>query len=61
MVDEYILEHMLEKSKEIKSIEKLDDTEILIDIDDTLGDEITLKNVVMIISCIMKNYDNFYP
>ena len=61
MVDEYILEHMLEKSKEIKSIEKLDDTEILIDIDDTLGDETTLKNVVMIISCIMKNYDNFYP
>ena len=61
MVDEYILEHVLDKSKEIKGIEKLDDTKILIDIDDTLGDEITLKNVVIIISCIMKNYDNFYP
>lgn len=61
MVDEYILEHVLDKSKEIKGIGKLDDTKILVDIDDTLGNEITLKNVVIIVSCIMKNYDNFYP
>ena len=61
MVDEYILEHVLDKSKEIKGIGKFDDTKILVDIDDTLGNEITLKNVVIIVSCIMKNYDNFYP
>ena len=65
MVDDYIiikhmLDEVLDKIKEIKDIEKVDVTEIMIDIDYKLGDEITIQNVVIIISCIIKNYDNIY-
>ena len=44
MFDDYILDKVLDNIKKIKSIEKFDDTKILIDTDDKLLDDITLKN-----------------
>ena len=43
MFDDYMLDKVLEKIKEIISIEQFDDTKILIDTDDKLPDDITLK------------------
>ena len=50
----------LKSTKEIKTIGnvKFDDTWILIDTDDTLPYYITLKNVAILITCIIK--DNEY-
>ena len=44
MVDDYMLDKLLGKIKEIIDIEKYDDTKILIDMDDELPDGVTLKN-----------------
>ena len=33
----------------------------MIDTDDKLPDDITLKNVVILMTCIIKNYGKFYP
>ena len=43
MVDEYMVDEVLHKIKEIISIEKLGDTKILINADDYLSDGITFK------------------
>ena len=43
MVDDYMLEKVLDKIKEIIGIEKFDDAKILIDTEDKLPDDITLK------------------
>ena len=58
MVDDYMLDRVLDKIKEIKDFDKLDVTEIMID--NKLVDEITIQNVAIIISCVIKNYDNIY-
>ena len=42
-------------------IEKFDNSKILADTDDKLSDDITLKNVVIIITCVIKDVKNFYP
>ena len=47
MVDDYMLDQTLDKIKEIISIEKFDDAKILIDTDNKLRNDITLKNVVI--------------
>ena len=44
MVDDYMLDKLLGKIKEIIDIEKYDHTKILIDMDDELPDGVTLKN-----------------
>ena len=41
-------------------IEKIDDTKILIDADDKLSDDITLKNDVILMTCVIKDGDKFY-
>ena len=51
MVDDYMLDELLDKIKEIICIEKLDNIKILIDRDDKLPDHITLKNVVILMTC----------
>ena len=43
MVDDYLLGKIFDKIKEIIDIEKFDDAEILIDMDDKLSHYITLK------------------
>ena len=60
MVD-YIVDEVLDKIKMMVFVEKLDDTKILIDTDDRLSDEVSLKNVVISISCVIKDTDKFYP
>ena len=47
MVDDYIRNKVLHKIKEIIDIEKFDHIEILIDTDDQLPHDITLKNIVI--------------
>ena len=46
----YMLNKESDQIKKIIGIEKLDDTKILIDMDDKLPDDITLKNVVMLMT-----------
>ena len=54
MVDDYILDKVL------VDIEKFDDNKILIDTDDKLPYDITLKNVVILITSVIKDGDKFY-
>ena len=55
MVGDYMLDKVLDKIKMIIGIKKFDDTKILIEADDKLLDDVTLKNVVIIITCAVKN------
>ena len=56
-----MLDNVLDKIKEIIGFEKFDDTKILIDTDGKLPNDITLKNVVLLIACIIKDDDKFHP
>ena len=49
MVNGYTLDKILDKIKRI-GIEKLDDTKILNDADDKFHDDITLKNIVTLMT-----------
>ena len=59
MVDGDTLDKVSDKIKKT-GIEKLDDTRILIDTDDILRDDITLKNDVILMTCVIKDDDKFY-
>ena len=61
MVDDYMLDKVLHKIKEIIDIEQFDYTNILIDSGDKLPDDITVKNVVILITCIIKDDGKFNP
>ena len=56
-----IIYKILDKIKETIGTVKFDDTEILNDTVDKLPDYITFKNVVILITCINKNDEKFYP
>ena len=43
MVDNYMLDKMLDRTKEIKDIEEFYNTKLLVKRDDTLSDDIILK------------------
>ena len=60
-VSDYMLDKVLDKIKETIGIVKLVDTNILFDMDEKLPDYITLKNVVILITCIIKDDGTFYP
>ena len=60
IVDNYILDKILDKTERIV-IEKLDNISILIDTDDKLQNDITLKNDLILITCVIKDGDKFYP
>ena len=47
MVDDNNLDKVLDNMQKIIGIEKLDDTNILIETDDKLPDDITFKNAVI--------------
>ena len=47
IVDDYMLDEVLDKTKEITGIEKFGNTKILIGTDDKFPNVITLKNVVL--------------
>ena len=61
MVADYMRDKVLDKIKEIICTKKFDDTKILIDRDDKLPDVITLKNVMILMTCIIKDSCKFYP
>ena len=61
MVDDYLLDKVLEKLKEILHIEKFDNTKILIDTDNKLPVDITLKNIMILMTSVIKNGGKFYP
>ena len=60
MVDNSILNKVLDKIKKIIGIEKFDDTKILIETDDKLLDDVTIKNVILI-TFVIKDDGKFYP
>ena len=49
---------MLDKIKEIKGTEKIDNAKILADTLNTFPDDITLKNAVILIARVIKHDDN---
>ena len=56
-----MLNKALDKIKKIMGIEHFDDIEISVDTDDKLPDNITLKNVVVLMTCVIKGNNKFYP
>ena len=54
------LDKVLEKIKKM-NIEKFDDLKIQINADDKLPDDITVKNGVILITCVIKDDDKFHP
>ena len=60
MVDDYMLDKVLDKNKEIKGIGKFDNAKILSDTDDKQQNYITLKNVEILITGIIKDDIKFY-
>ena len=61
MIDDFMLDKVLDKIKEIIGIEQFDDTKIFIDMDDKLPDDINFKNVVKFINCSLRDDGKFYP
>ena len=61
MVNDYMQGNILDKIKETISIVNFDDTKILIDTDNEMLYYITLKSVVILITCVIKNDGKFYP
>ena len=59
--NDYMLDKVLDKIKKIISIENFDYTKILIDTYDKLPNNITLKNVVVLMTCVVKDDGNLYP
>ena len=61
MVNDYMLDNIFAKIKETIGIVKFDDTKILIDSDEKLLNYVNLKNVVILITCIIKDDAKSYP
>ena len=56
-----MLDKVSEKIKEIMRIEKFDDTKIKIDTNNELTDDITFKNVAILMASVIKDDDKFCP
>ena len=61
MVDDYMIDKVLKKIREIIGIEKFDHTRILINMDDKLSDDITLKRVMILMTCVIEDGNKYYP
>ena len=61
MTEDYMLDKVLDKIKMIIGIEKFGDTKILIDTDDKLDNKVPLTNVMVLISCVIKDDGKFHP
>ena len=61
MIDNYMLNQVLDKTKNRKDIEHFDNTKILIDTDDKLPNNITLKDFLILMTCVIKDDEKFYP
>ena len=60
MVDDYMADNVLDKIKEIIGIEKFDDTKVLMNTGNKLSDDITLKIIVVLMTCVIKDSNKFY-
>ena len=60
LIDGYVLDKVLLKIKEIVGTEKFHDTIILIDKDDKPPHDVTLKNVVILITYVIKDGEKLY-
>ena len=60
MVDDYIVNKVLDKIKKIIGIEHFDILKFWMT-DDKLPDDITFKNVLILMTCVIKDDDKFYP
>ena len=61
MVNDYMLDKVLNKLKKTIGIVELDDIKILIDADNKQPDYITLKNVMILMTCITEDDAKLYP
>ena len=61
IVDDYITDKVLEETKEITGTKKFGYTKILIDTDDKLWGNITLKNVLLVMISVIKDGNKFSP
>ena len=55
MVDNYMTDKLLDKIKKMICIVEFDNTKIFIDTDDKLPENVTLKNQVILMECVIKN------
>ena len=60
LIDGYVLDKVLLKIKEIVGTEKFHDTIILIDTDDKPPHDVTLKNVVILMTYVIKDSEKLY-
>ena len=60
MFNDYILDKVLGKTEEMIGTEKLDNTNIFIDADDKLWNDIILKDIVILITCVITDDNKFY-
>ena len=60
MVDDYVLDKVSDKIKKIIDIGKFDDTKIWIDIYDKMPDDVTLKNVLILMRSAIKDGNKFH-
>ena len=56
---DHMLDKVFDKIEELVGIEIFDDTKVLIDTNDKLPDDITLKDVVVLMTCFIKDGDKF--
>ena len=61
MFDDFILNRVLDKIKEIISIEMFHETTIMIVTGDKLTDDTPFKNAVILITCVIKDDGKCYP
>ena len=59
IVDYYKLDKALDKIKEIIGTEIFDDTKLWVNMDDTLPEDITLKNIVILMNFIINAGNKF--
>ena len=57
IADDYTLDKVLDKIKMIISIEEFNDTKIIVETDDKLPDDVTLKIAVLLITCVSRIKD----
>lgn len=55
MTEKFLLDKVLDKTKEVMCIEKIDDIKILIDTGDKFPDGITLKDALILMTCPIKD------
>ena len=60
MFNDYILDKVLGKTEEMIGTEKFDNTNVFIDADDKLWNDIILKYILILITCVITDDNKFY-